>query len=153
MDMITIWQLLDIYNLEKAISERLAIKTAALAQQMKSKKYDFIFLPWDKKFKKDKDIEELNALREFLVTLKEAKKEGMRHCEFYQCEADGLVDESITKFGKRFQDFEEKSESSKNSALLLSFLDLYKSFYKPNENEALSRAVKEMKRLNELVSE
>ena len=150
---ISIWDLLDIHNLERVLSERLALKTAQLAQSIKSGKHDFIHGPlgkeWDKKLRKNNDIEELNTLRELLTTVKEAKKAGMLCCGSYQCEVDNLVDEKIAKYENEFHNFEEKSDFTKNVTLLYTFIDLFENFYKPNETKALFRAVKEMKKLNE----
>ncbi len=153
MSNVRIWELLDIHNLEKVLSEHLALKTAQLAQQMKSKKYDFIHGPlgkkWDKKLRKNNDIEELNALRELLITVREAKKAGMQCCDSYQCETNNMIDERFDKYIGKFDSFDEKGNLLKISDLLYTFLDLFKSFYKPNEDEALIRTVEEMKKLND----
>lgn len=157
MSIVDIWQLLKIHNLERVLSERLAIKTAQFAQTMTPKKYGFIYGPlgseWSRKLRKSKDVEELNALRELLITVKQAKLAGMQCCDTYQCAADELVEERIAEYEKRAAYIEKKNDSSVILPLFSIFLDLFKKLYKPDANEALFNGVNEMARTNKRVAE
>lgn len=130
---------LQINELEKVLSERLAIKTSEFAGNVKSKKYDFIPGPlakeWDKILYKNKEVEHLHQLRELLATVKEAKKASIECSEAIQQELEVVKDNFISDYCDRFADFSEQDSDKKASNIYFFILDFIKKVYTPTDTD------------------
>ena len=145
MYVINIWHLASIHEIERTLSERLVLKTAeylgGLGSGALSSKWDKIF------YRKSKDINELNQLRELLLTVREAEKSAQKYCDAYQAQLSFTKDKKYDALYSKFVDLSLEDNNSKElSALCFMLLDYLKEHSRPNELEILHRAIKDMKK-------
>lgn len=145
MYVVNIWHLASIHEIERTLSECLVLKTAEYLGGIGS---GALSSKWDKFFyRNSKIINELNQLKELLMTVREAEKSAQKYCDSYQAQLSFSKDEKYDAFYSKFVDIKSEDNSSKElSTLCFMLLDFLKEVSQPNETEILNKAVKDMKK-------